>query len=36
MRRRFGALVREEITQTADGEADVDDEIRQLFAALSN
>ena len=36
MRRRFGELVREEVAHTAADEADVDDEIHCLFAALSN
>jgi RNA polymerase sigma-70 factor (ECF subfamily) len=36
MRRRFGELVREEIAHTAAGEAEVDDELRHLYAALSN
>jgi RNA polymerase sigma factor (sigma-70 family) len=35
MRRRFGELVREEIVPTAGNAADVDDELRHLFAALS-
>jgi RNA polymerase sigma factor (sigma-70 family) len=36
MRRRFGDIVREEVSCTAASEADVDDEIRHLFAAISN
>jgi RNA polymerase sigma-70 factor (ECF subfamily) len=36
MRRRFGQLVREEIAHTAANEADANDEMRHLFAALSN
>lgn len=36
MRRRFGELVREEIAHTAASEADVDDELHHLYAALSN
>jgi RNA polymerase sigma-70 factor (ECF subfamily) len=36
MRRRFGQLVREEIAHTAADEADAKDEMRHLFAALSN
>jgi len=35
LRRRFGELVREQIAQTVDDAAAVDDEIRDLFAALS-
>jgi RNA polymerase sigma-70 factor (ECF subfamily) len=34
LRRRFGELVREQIERTVANPADVDDEIRQLFAAL--
>jgi RNA polymerase sigma-70 factor (ECF subfamily) len=36
MRRRFGELVREEIAQTAASEEDAADELRHLFAALSD
>lgn len=35
-RRRFGELLRYEIAQTVLAPADVDDEIRSLFAAVSN
>jgi hypothetical protein len=35
LRRRFGELVREQIAQTVDDPEAVDDEIRELFAALS-
>jgi RNA polymerase sigma factor (sigma-70 family) len=34
LRRRFGALLREEISETVSDSAEVDDEIRQLFQAL--
>jgi RNA polymerase sigma factor (sigma-70 family) len=34
LRRRYGALLREEITATVEDAAEVDDEIRALFAAL--
>jgi RNA polymerase sigma-70 factor (ECF subfamily) len=34
LRRRFGALLREEINQTVSDPAEVDDEIRDLFRAL--
>jgi DNA-directed RNA polymerase specialized sigma24 family protein len=36
MRRRFGQLVREEIAHTAANEADANDEMRHLFAVLSD
>jgi RNA polymerase sigma-70 factor (ECF subfamily) len=35
LRRRYGALLREEIASTVAQPADVEDEIRELFAALS-
>ena len=35
LRRRFGELVREQISRTVDDPAEVDEEIRELFAALS-
>jgi len=35
MRRRYAQLVRDEIAQTVPGAADVEDEIRHLFAALA-
>jgi len=35
VRRRFGELLREEIAQTVTSPAEVDDEIRHLFAAIS-
>jgi RNA polymerase sigma-70 factor (ECF subfamily) len=35
MRRRFGELLREEIAQTVTSSAEIDEEIRHLFAALS-
>ena len=35
LRRRFGILLRQEIAATVDDPADVDDEIRALFAALA-
>lgn len=35
LRRRFGELVRTQIAQTVDSDGEIDDEIRQLFAALS-
>jgi RNA polymerase sigma factor (sigma-70 family) len=35
LRRRFGELLRQEIAQTVTGPAEVDEEIRQLFSALS-
>ena len=35
LRRRFGELLREEIAQTVTGPAEVDEEIRQLFQAIS-
>jgi len=35
LRRRFGELVREQISRTVAGPDEVDDEIRQLFAALN-
>jgi RNA polymerase sigma factor (sigma-70 family) len=35
LRRRFGELLRQEIAQTVAGPAEVDEEIRQLFSALS-
>jgi RNA polymerase sigma-70 factor (ECF subfamily) len=34
LRRRFGALLREEISETVSDPAEVDDEIRELFRAL--
>ena len=34
MRRRFGALLREEIGETVSDPDEVDDEIRELFRAL--
>ena len=35
LRRRFGELVRAQIARTVDSPEEIDDEIRQLFAALS-
>jgi len=35
LRRRFGELLRGEVAQTVTGPAEVDDEIRQLFSAIS-
>ncbi|HYG22500.1 MAG TPA: sigma-70 family RNA polymerase sigma factor [Verrucomicrobiae bacterium] len=35
LRRRFGELVRQQIAKTVAREEDIDDEIRQLFAALA-
>ena len=35
LRRRFGELVREQIAQTVESPEEIDDEIRELFAALS-
>jgi len=35
LRRRFGELVREQIAQTVDTPEEIDDEIRELFTALS-
>ena len=35
LRRRFGELVREQIARTLESPDEIDDEIRQLFAALS-
>lgn len=35
LRKRFRELLREEIAQTVDDPADVDDELRELFAALA-
>jgi RNA polymerase sigma factor (sigma-70 family) len=35
LRRRFGELVREQIERTVENPADIDDEIRELFAALA-
>jgi RNA polymerase sigma-70 factor (ECF subfamily) len=35
LRRRFGELLRREIAPTVVSEADVDEEIRQLFSAMS-
>jgi len=35
LRRRFGELVRAQIAQTVDNPDEIDDEIRQLFAALN-
>jgi len=35
LRRRFGELVREQIERTVEDPADIDDEIRELFAALA-
>jgi RNA polymerase sigma-70 factor (ECF subfamily) len=34
MRRRYRELLREEIAQTVEGPAEVDDEIRNLFTTL--
>ena len=34
LRRRFGALLREEISETVSDPSQVDDEIRDLFRAL--
>ena len=36
MRKRYRALLREEIAQTVERDADVDDEIRDLFSAFGN
>jgi len=36
LRRRYAALLREQITHTIDNPADLDDEIRHLIAALGN
>ena len=36
LRRRYRALVQEEIAQTVAGPEDVDEELRYLFAALSS
>jgi RNA polymerase sigma-70 factor (ECF subfamily) len=36
LRRRYRELLREEIARTVDGPEAVDDEIRQLFAALGD
>lgn len=36
LRRRFGELLRQEIAQTVASPAEVEDEIRHLFAAISN
>ena len=36
LRRRFGALLREEIAETVSDPAQVDDEIRELFRALKS
>ncbi len=36
LRRRYGVLLREEIAATVDDPAEVDDEIRNLFAALKD
>ena len=35
-RRRFGEVLRNEIAQTVASPAEVEDEIRHLFAAISN
>jgi hypothetical protein len=35
LRRRFGELVRDQIAQTVDSPAEIDEEIRELFTALS-
>jgi RNA polymerase sigma-70 factor (ECF subfamily) len=35
LRRRFGELVRRQIARTVENPDEVDDEIRELFAALS-
>jgi len=35
LRRRFGELIREQIARTVDSPEEIDDEIRELFAALS-
>jgi len=35
LRRRFGELVREQVSQTVESPTEVDEEIRELFAALS-
>ena len=35
LRRRFGELIREQIARTVDRPEEIDDEIRELFAALS-
>jgi hypothetical protein len=35
LRQRYRALLRDEIAQTVDNPAAVDEEIRELFAALS-
>jgi RNA polymerase sigma-70 factor (ECF subfamily) len=35
LRRRFGELLREEISQTVAGDPEVDEEIRHLFAAIA-
>jgi RNA polymerase sigma-70 factor (ECF subfamily) len=35
MRRRFGELLREEIARTVASQADIEEEIRQLFAAIT-
>jgi RNA polymerase sigma-70 factor (ECF subfamily) len=34
LRRRYGALLREEIANTVAQPAEIDDEIRELFSAL--
>jgi RNA polymerase sigma-70 factor (ECF subfamily) len=36
MRRRFGTIVREEVARTVGEQGDVEDELRQLFAALDS
>ena len=36
LRRRYGVLLRREIAATVDDPAEVDDEIRALFAALGD
>lgn len=36
LRRRYGLLLRQEIAATVDDEAEIDDEIRSLFAALES
>lgn len=36
LRQRFGQLLRDEVSQTVAGEAEIDEEIRDLFAAVSS
>jgi RNA polymerase sigma-70 factor (ECF subfamily) len=36
LRKRFGEILREEIARTVADPADVEEEVRDLFAALSN